>query len=442
MLSKQRKNMTNLMTDKTVAMIDFIVAYLLLFREWLRPTPPEKPIVYRGGEPILPDDDVLKLQPRLVAELGEKKSLILQKFHEWTQVNKKKGTYSYKGETWTPGSYKDWNERHFNWFSSGYLGDLLSQLETSGYLITTTSAPFCYKGQKAYRLNYAKIHALMLKKVETPMKESVDPSPTKSAGVSEKVGHNKVVITSSLNNPFSKKQTNSLLTRGASSKMGSVGVVDSPKPDSGIFNFSKAETVTDGDAVQESNPTIEEEKADAQVWDAVKSKLEETWDRANYVTWLEPTKFLSAENGVYTIGAPNSYICDMLEYRLIDDLKPALVSIAGPDAQIEFRVHRHRPTLEELNQENPLFGLLERKDSVWQKQDTQSLQEQLCAWFDGMTETTAEELVEEYGEQWVRAVAQYARDNRQKLKNPTGFIISELKTNRLGLKPQQLAVAG
>jgi chromosomal replication initiation ATPase DnaA len=198
--------------------------------------------------------------------------------------------------------------------------------------------------------------------------------------------------------------------------------------------------VTDGDAVQESNPTIEEEKTDAQVWDAVKSKLEETWDRANYVTWVEKTTFLECAEGIFIIGAPNSYICDMLQYRLIDDLKPALVEIAGTDADVEFRVHRHRPTLEELNQENPLFDLLGDTGSMSPIQ-IQPLQDELVSWFDGMTETTAEELVEEYGEEWVRVVAQYARDNRQKLKNPAGFIISELKNNRLGLKPQ-LAVAG
>ena len=325
MVSIRVKNMNNFMIDVLVGVIDWLVVCLLTIREWLCPSPPDAPIVYTGGEPILPDDEVMKVQPALIALVGEKKATILQKVHEWVQVNKKKGTHTYKGETWTYGSYQDWHERHFDWFTPKYLGKLFSQLVADGYLVAVNDAPFCYKGQHAYRVNYGSIlQVVVVDKVVEPIPKSHLPLPTNGEGVSDKVGYNNVVIQSTLNNPFKDKQTNKLLDKFREVDGFDVDVVvDKPKHDSGVFENLSAEALTD------------------------------------------TSEFLALEDG---IGTPDSTV--------VDDL---------------------------------------------------------CRWFAGMTAKTATHLAAQYEEGWLRTVASYTREQKQ-LTNPVGFLISELKTNRLGLK--------
>ena len=95
-------------------------------------------------------------------------------------------------------------------------------------------------------------------------------------------------------------------------------------------------------------------------WKSTYNQLELQWDRANFETWLSPTEFLSVEADTFIIGVPNSYICDMLQYRLYDDVKSVLCEVMQTDVEIEFRVHRRQPTIEEVNQDMPLFRLMSR----------------------------------------------------------------------------------
>ncbi len=97
-------------------------------------------------------------------------------------------------------------------------------------------------------------------------------------------------------------------------------------------------------------------------WKSAYNLLELKWDRANFETWLRPTQFIGIEADTYIVGVPNSYICDMLQHRLYDDIQATLSEVLCADVQIEFRVHRAKPTLEEVNEEMPLFKLLAKKD--------------------------------------------------------------------------------
>ncbi len=97
-------------------------------------------------------------------------------------------------------------------------------------------------------------------------------------------------------------------------------------------------------------------------WKSAINLLELKWDRANFETWLRPTQFLSLEVDTFVIGVPNSYVCDMLQHRLYEDVQCALIESFGQTVQIEFRVHRPKPTLEEVNEEMPLFKLLAQQD--------------------------------------------------------------------------------
>ena len=102
-------------------------------------------------------------------------------------------------------------------------------------------------------------------------------------------------------------------------------------------------------------------------WKSAYSQLELQWDRANFETWLQPTEFLNVEADTFIIGVPNSYVCDMLQYRLYDDVEAALCSAMETEVKIEFRVHRPKPSVEEVNAEMPLFRLMEQSQD---KQET------------------------------------------------------------------------
>lgn len=98
-------------------------------------------------------------------------------------------------------------------------------------------------------------------------------------------------------------------------------------------------------------------------WKSAYNQLELQWDRANFETWLRPTEFLALEADTVIIGVPNSYICDMLQYRLYNDVQVALSEAMNSNVQIEFRVHRPKPTPEEVNAEMPLFRLLSQSQN-------------------------------------------------------------------------------
>ena len=97
-------------------------------------------------------------------------------------------------------------------------------------------------------------------------------------------------------------------------------------------------------------------------WKSASDLLELRWDRASFETWMRPTEFLRYEANTFVIGVPSSYICDMLRHRLHEDIKTALDEVMEGKPQIEFRVHRSKPSLDDLNEEMPLFQLLSKQD--------------------------------------------------------------------------------
>ena len=97
-------------------------------------------------------------------------------------------------------------------------------------------------------------------------------------------------------------------------------------------------------------------------WKSAYDQLEIRWDRANFETWLRPTEFLTVEADTYIVGVPNSYICDMLQYRLYDDIKEALCAAVESDVEIEFRVQRPKPKIEDSDHDMPLFRFMGQSD--------------------------------------------------------------------------------
>lgn len=105
-------------------------------------------------------------------------------------------------------------------------------------------------------------------------------------------------------------------------------------------------------------------------WKSAYAQLEIQWDRANFETWLGSTEFIAVEADTYIVGVPNSYICDMLQYRLYDDIKNVLCAVVDAEVKIEFRVHRPKPKIEDANHDMPLFRLLDQSEEEEDKPRT------------------------------------------------------------------------
>lgn len=94
-------------------------------------------------------------------------------------------------------------------------------------------------------------------------------------------------------------------------------------------------------------------------WKSAYNQMELNWDRANFETWLRPTHFIGVEGDRYIIGVPNTYVCDMLQHRLYQDVRDTLCDVIGETVEIEFRVQRiTAPRADDSHTEMPLFKLL------------------------------------------------------------------------------------
>jgi hypothetical protein len=243
------ENMTTFLTDNIVQFLDWVVLVIRWIRDSIRESPSIKP--YRGGEPILRDAEVMKVQPEMVKKFGEKKALILQKFHEWVQVNERKGTHNHDDVTWTAGSYTYWHKQFFGWFSLRHLKSLIKELEDEGLLIWTTDAKFCYGGRKAYRLDYARILAYEPSKKATVAIEEDSLCGGNNVETPVKDVHpNNIVISKRLHKALMQIETPTTPYTRAQKKIGNeknsdvVDVVEKSNHDSGEY-------VGLGDAVRE-----------------------------------------------------------------------------------------------------------------------------------------------------------------------------------------------
>ncbi len=258
------KNFMDYLIDCCIEGIDWCVWVLLLMSETLRPMPVVK--LWHGGYNLLPDAQILKFQPALIPHLGsggDKKALILQTLHGWQQFNIKKNNNLFKGHHWTYGSHDFWHDRHFDWFGAEWFGKLCVQLEKSGFLFSTTKAPFCHKGQKAYRLNYDKIESITgYDKVQEGVVESATHPITNSQEGLHKVPDNnsskaitktksvKQKATATKTRAQESENSNFLKSLGGAFAGGAGN--EKQDHDSGILETGKTEAIADETAELES----------------------------------------------------------------------------------------------------------------------------------------------------------------------------------------------
>ncbi|MDP2718697.1 MAG: chromosomal replication initiator protein DnaA [Dehalococcoidia bacterium] len=74
------------------------------------------------------------------------------------------------------------------------------------------------------------------------------------------------------------------------------------------------------------------------VWESVLGELQLQINANNFNTWLKPTRGISCDNNIFTIGVPNSFVGEWLEKRWMSLIKKTLVSMIGYHIDVKIQV--------------------------------------------------------------------------------------------------------
>ena len=120
-----------------------------------------------------------------------------------------------------------------------------------------------------------------------------------------------------------------------------------PNPPAAYSPLSNAPPTEPGDPERQEPPSttvVRAPSSDApdpesnQLWQQALAELELQMTRSTFSTWLQPTRLLAWDEGRITIGAPNTYIKEWLENRLIAPIRRTLSGIANCPLTVEFVV--------------------------------------------------------------------------------------------------------
>ena len=74
------------------------------------------------------------------------------------------------------------------------------------------------------------------------------------------------------------------------------------------------------------------------LWDAALGELQLQVARPAFETWLKDTQGLAYSDSVFSVGAPNAFISEMLEQRMYPLIERALERVCGEAVSVQFRV--------------------------------------------------------------------------------------------------------
>lgn len=103
--------------------------------------------------------------------------------------------------------------------------------------------------------------------------------------------------------------------------------------------------------------------ADTTLWKAVLGELEVSTSKANYATWLKPTKLLSVTEEAAIIGVPNIFIKNWLDNNYQDKFLESFEKHGQPVKQVRFEIESITPTEDPVTTEAPVVMMVEQQKS-------------------------------------------------------------------------------
>lgn len=127
---------------------------------------------------FLIDERPLIVLPSLVSKLGSLgRAVVLQQIH-WL-LHHNEGRVDENGVRWVWGTYAEWCEKYFPFWSERQLRRYISWLEREGYLLSTKPEAENWDHTKHYTINYERLQE------EPPAPEPPAPEPPKLPPVGE-----------------------------------------------------------------------------------------------------------------------------------------------------------------------------------------------------------------------------------------------------------------
>jgi chromosomal replication initiator protein len=81
-----------------------------------------------------------------------------------------------------------------------------------------------------------------------------------------------------------------------------------------------------------------ETRSAQQIWQTALGELQLQVNRSNYRTWLEKTAGLDRQNGIFTIGVPNTFVAEYLDKSQRSLIEKVLAGLLKQEIQVEFQV--------------------------------------------------------------------------------------------------------
>ena len=136
-----------------------------------------------GASRLLINESPLQVLPSLAGAIGLNEAIVLQQIHYWIKDSEKGGRNFHEGYHWVFNSIRGWHEQLPFW-SENTVQRIFATLEDRGLIISGNYNQTAFDRTKWYRIDYAKVEALLEGK--TP--ESISPScedPRPQDGVME-----------------------------------------------------------------------------------------------------------------------------------------------------------------------------------------------------------------------------------------------------------------
>ena len=87
-----------------------------------------------------------------------------------------------------------------------------------------------------------------------------------------------------------------------------------------------------------SGAAAPEERSPAVIWQAVLGDLQLRVTRPSYETWLRETTGIRYDDGEFVVGAPNTFVAEMLEQRMYSLISGAVERVIAGDVDVRFEV--------------------------------------------------------------------------------------------------------
>ena len=109
------------------------------------------------NEYLLMDGTQIPVSSELAQVVGLNEAIVLQEVYYWCKVNKRAQRQPHDGYYWVWNSYREWQERHFPWWSVNTIRRTFEKLEEKNLIVVGKFSKSQLNQTKWYRINFPEL---------------------------------------------------------------------------------------------------------------------------------------------------------------------------------------------------------------------------------------------------------------------------------------------